>query len=206
MVPAQEAHSSPWSHRDLFNHKKGRSAISWRASSSLVLLPLPSQTSKIPPQARSPSRPRSSTQALANMYFAAAVALFLGAASSALALPTPEVDAATAAKVLVKVDLPAPNNWLTTSRLYPSNLIAGYNAAVAAYDAESWNAHILEKCQSFRDCTSTASWQGTNSGSTGGRYWFGEVYRGGPTTAADYERVPDAAFGITNSQMYTIKA
>ncbi|KAL8298928.1 hypothetical protein RB597_007517 [Gaeumannomyces tritici] len=142
------------------------------------------------------------------MYFAATIALFLGAASSALALPTPNVStvAAAAAKVLVKVDLPAPNNWLTASRLYPSNVIAAYNAELAAYDAESWNAHILEKCQGFRDCTSTASYQGTNSGSTGGRYWFGEVYRGGPTTAADYERVPDASLGITNSQMYTIKA
>ncbi|KLU90227.1 hypothetical protein MAPG_09191 [Magnaporthiopsis poae ATCC 64411] len=47
---------------------------------------------------------------------------------------------------------------------------------------------------------------GTNSGSTGGRYWFGEVYRGGPTTPANYERVTDPAFGITDSQMYTVKA
>ncbi|KAL8348914.1 hypothetical protein RB601_002179 [Gaeumannomyces tritici] len=95
------------------------------------------------------------------MYFAATIALFLGAASSALALPTPNVStvAAAAAKVLVKVDLPAPNNWLTASRLYPSNVIAAYNAELAAYDAESWNAHILEKCQGFRDCTSTASYQ-----------------------------------------------
>lgn len=45
---------------------------------------------------------------------------------------------------------------------------------------------------------------GINSGSTGGRYWFGEVYRGGATTPAQYERETDASLGITNSIAYTV--
>ena len=138
------------------------------------------------------------------MYFPAAVAFVLAAASSALALPAPAAD--NAAKVLVKVDLPAPGNWLATSSLFPGNLIASYHGDVDKYTASSWNAYVLEKCQGYKACTSTASYQGTNSGSTGGRYWFGEVYRGGPTTPANYERVTDPAFGITDSQMYTVKA
>lgn len=169
--------------------------------------------------------------------------LFLGTATAA-ALPAAPEGQAAAAKTLVKVNLPAPDNWLTGSRLFPANIIASYNAELKDYaTADAWNAFVLDKCQSFTACTSTASYQGRfffffffffchsvvywpsknhhehdtltncesrctaiNSGSTGGRYWFGEVYRGGATTPADYERVPDAAFGVTNSQMYTIQA
>ncbi|KAJ6438450.1 aspartyl aminopeptidase [Purpureocillium lavendulum] len=40
-----------------------------------------------------------------------------------------------------------------------------------------------------------------NSGSTGGRYWFGTVFRGGPTTEADYVR----SEGVEHSIVYTIK-
>ncbi|EHA57544.1 hypothetical protein MGG_10542 [Pyricularia oryzae 70-15] len=132
--------------------------------------------------------------------------LFLGTATAA-ALPAAPEGQAAAAKTLVKVNLPAPDNWLTGSRLFPANIIASYNAELKDYaTADAWNAFVLDKCQSFTACTSTASYQAINSGSTGGRYWFGEVYRGGATTPADYERVPDAAFGVTNSQMYTIQA
>lgn len=92
------------------------------------------------------------------MYFPAAVAFCLAASSGALALPTPAAE--NTAKVLVKVDLPAPGNWLTTSSLFPRNLIASYHAEVADYDASSWNAYILDKCQGYEACTSTASYQG----------------------------------------------
>ncbi|KAK8090687.1 hypothetical protein PG994_000192 [Apiospora phragmitis] len=52
--------------------------------------------------------------------------------------------------------------------------------------------------------TSLSTRIGINSGSTGGRYWFGEVYRGGATTPARYERETDPSLGITDSIAYTI--
>lgn len=45
---------------------------------------------------------------------------------------------------------------------------------------------------------------GTNSGSTGGRYWFGEVFRGGPTDESFYVRDTDTASNVTDSIAWTI--
>jgi hypothetical protein len=45
---------------------------------------------------------------------------------------------------------------------------------------------------------------GTNSGSTGGRYWFGEVFRGGPTNESFYVRDTDADSDVTYSMAWTI--
>ncbi|KAK7956721.1 uncharacterized protein PG986_005943 [Apiospora aurea] len=132
--------------------------------------------------------------------------LFLAATAAAL----PVSDAAAAdleprAASFARVSLPAPANWMTDSSLYPRNIIAAYSAEPAQYaSAESWAAYILAKCQGYRDCTSCISYSAINSGSTGGRYWFGEVYRGGATTPAQYEREADPSLGVTNSIAYTI--
>ncbi|KAK8051459.1 hypothetical protein PG993_002844 [Apiospora rasikravindrae] len=128
-------------------------------------------------------------------------ALFL--AATAAALP---VDIALEPRAsFARVNLPAPANWMANRSLYPSNIIAAYNAEPAQYaSAESWAAYILAKCQGYRDCTSCISYSAINSGSTGGRYWFGEVYRGGATTPAQYERETDPSLGVTNSIAYTI--
>lgn len=45
-----------------------------------------------------------------------------------------------------------------------------------------------------------------NSGSTGGRYWFGHVFRGGATTVANYERDEEESDGVTDAIAYTIVA
>lgn len=46
--------------------------------------------------------------------------------------------------------------------------------------------------------------KGTNSGSTGGRFWFGYVYRGGPTNESFYKWEDDPALGTTNAAAWTI--
>lgn len=43
-----------------------------------------------------------------------------------------------------------------------------------------------------------------NVGSTGGRYWFGYVFRGGPTTPNDYVRDSDEEAEVEDSAVYTI--
>ncbi|KAK8128167.1 hypothetical protein PG984_009275 [Apiospora sp. TS-2023a] len=125
-------------------------------------------------------------------------------AATAAALPVADVALESRAATFARVSLPAPGNWMADKSLYPSNIIAAYNAQPAQYSAESWAAYILSKCQGYRDCTSCISYSALNSGSTGGRYWFGEVYRGGATTPARYERETDASLGVTDSIAYTI--
>ncbi|PVH93594.1 hypothetical protein DM02DRAFT_603748 [Periconia macrospinosa] len=102
------------------------------------------------------------------------------------------------------VKLTEPLNWTSGSYLFPGNIIAGYNANLTEYNAASWGAHVLAACESFTACTSALAFQATNSGSTGGRFWFGYVFRGGPTNESFYERDDDPSSGVTNSAAWTI--
>ncbi|KAI8803279.1 hypothetical protein BJ742DRAFT_506162 [Cladochytrium replicatum] len=108
--------------------------------------------------------------------------------------------------VFVKVPLAEPLNWIAGSRLFPSNIIAGYHADLSEYNEDGYVAYILAQCRTFKDCTSFEIFQGNNSGSDGGRFWFGYVYRGGATNPAWYERYDDPTAAVTNSVAYTIKA
>ncbi|KAF2441584.1 hypothetical protein P171DRAFT_74145 [Karstenula rhodostoma CBS 690.94] len=102
------------------------------------------------------------------------------------------------------VNLTAPLNWIADSYLFPGNVIAGYNANLTAYDATSWGAHVLAACAGFTACTSALAYQATNSGSTGGRFWFGYAFRGGPTDESFYERDDDPYGGVTESAAWTM--
>jgi len=61
----------------------------------------------------------------------------------------------------VPVTLEEPLNWLAGSYLFPSQIIAGYNAPVDNYTAENWTAHILSQCKGYTACTSANTFQGT---------------------------------------------
>ena len=118
------------------------------------------------------------------------------------------------------VKLSEPLNWIAGPSLFPSQIIAGYNAPLDQYDAASWGEHVLSKCKEFSACTSAQVFQGafptgharrglgdransfaaTNSGSTGGRFWFGYVFRGGPTDESFYEREE----GVTDSAAWSM--
>lgn len=60
-----------------------------------------------------------------------------------------------------KLELEKPLNWIASSRLFPANVIAGFNSELSQYDAEGWADYILGQCKQFSACTSTSSFQGT---------------------------------------------
>ncbi|PIG83977.1 hypothetical protein AARAC_008634 [Aspergillus arachidicola] len=101
------------------------------------------------------------------------------------------------------VDLPDPKNWVAGRRLFPANVIAGYNAAYDQYDAESWADYVLNKCYGYHDCTSTITFSAINSGTPKDRFWFGYVFRGGPTTPNDYKRDWNPLSAVEDSIAFT---
>lgn len=70
------------------------------------------------------------------------------------------VAAAAAALNFTQVALTPPLDWIAGSFLFPSQIIAGYNAPLDEYTAEEWSVHILDACQSFEACTSADGFQG----------------------------------------------
>jgi hypothetical protein len=71
------------------------------------------------------------------------------------------VVAATAAALnFTQVALTPPLNWIAGNSLFPSQIIAGYNAELAEYTAEEWSAHMLDACEGFEACTSVDGFQG----------------------------------------------
>ncbi|GJC82521.1 hypothetical protein ColLi_05359 [Colletotrichum liriopes] len=95
-------------------------------------------------------------------------------------------------------------NWVAGGSLFPGQVIAGYHGELGNYTADTWSAYVLEKCKSYTACTSSMTYSAINSGSTGGRYWFGFAFRGGATTVADYERDEEVGTAVADSKAYTI--
>ncbi|KAM4065053.1 hypothetical protein HRG_004606 [Hirsutella rhossiliensis] len=100
----------------------------------------------------------------------------------------------------VPVPLEEPLEWSAGNRLFPGNVIAGYNAGYEDYNKDTWAEHVLQQCKTFSACDSSLSFSAINSGTPKDRYWFGYVFRGGPTTQSDYNRVE----GVQGSVAYTI--
>ncbi|KAE8350548.1 hypothetical protein BDV28DRAFT_150832 [Aspergillus coremiiformis] len=107
-------------------------------------------------------------------------------------------------KHLVPVRLPPPENWIAGPRLFPRDIIAAYHAPHDEYDAPRWRAYVNRQCEHFAACTSTLAFSAINIGSTGGRYWFGYVFRGGPTNAHDYVRDWSSSAGVEESAAFSV--
>lgn len=56
--------------------------------------------------------------------------------------------------------LEPPLNWTPGPRLFPSNVIAGYNTDYDKYDASTWAEHVLNQGKTFADCTPISSCSG----------------------------------------------
>ncbi|THU99530.1 hypothetical protein K435DRAFT_630891, partial [Dendrothele bispora CBS 962.96] len=78
-------------------------------------------------------------------------------------------------------------DYIAGPTLFPGQVIAGYNAPNDAYTAETWAKYILDKAKSFDAAKSCCSFSAINSGSTGGRFWFGYVFRAS-AAPDDFER------------------
>ena len=63
-------------------------------------------------------------------------------------------------KVLTKLNLTEPLNWMASDRLFPAEVIAGNHANLSEYDEDAWVARNLEWCQTFEDCTTVSTFQG----------------------------------------------
>jgi hypothetical protein len=68
--------------------------------------------------------------------------------------------AVTVAATFTQVALTPPLNWVSGTYLFPTEIIAGYNAPVADYNATAWDAYILASCESYSACTSAIAFQG----------------------------------------------
>ncbi|KAF4580552.1 hypothetical protein EYR38_003151 [Pleurotus pulmonarius] len=93
-----------------------------------------------------------------------------------------------------RLDIPS-DGYSAGRSLFPGRVMAGYNAELDKYDADSWASYIVEECKAFGGDTTAVSYSAINSGHTGGRFWFGYAFSGGDTTVADFEK-DDAVHGL----------
>ncbi|KAI8803278.1 hypothetical protein BJ742DRAFT_777448 [Cladochytrium replicatum] len=106
-------------------------------------------------------------------------------------------------KVFVKVPLEEPLNWLAGKKLFPRHMMMGCHAELQEYDVDGFIAFMAEKVRSLSGCTSFIVSQGNNSGDTGGRYWFGNAFGGGPTDQSWYER--EERLQVSHSVAYSVE-
>lgn len=71
-----------------------------------------------------------------------------------------DVKTDTTGRTFEKVELTEPLNWLAGKSLFPGRVIAGYNANLDEYNAESWVQHVLEQGKAHKACTSVLAFQG----------------------------------------------
>ena len=128
---------------------------------------------------------------------------------------------------LKPVKLPG-DDYIAGDGLFPGRVIAGYHAPYYEYDADSWAKYVLKRTEAFEAGTSCVSYTGEfcsledlmlegnfggtvltcdvtilaiNSGDTGGRYWFGYSFRGGPADPTDFVHA-DPESGVKGSRAY----
>ncbi|RDA87762.1 hypothetical protein CP532_2476 [Ophiocordyceps camponoti-leonardi (nom. inval.)] len=101
-----------------------------------------------------------------------------------------------------RIERQGKDNLIAGKRLFPGNVIAGYNADYGNYTAESWAQHVLDECKNkfAKSCDSTITFSAINSGTPKDRAWFGYVFRGGKTTMSDYVQAKD----VQNSIIFVV--
>ncbi|KAJ8507245.1 hypothetical protein ONZ45_g10375 [Pleurotus djamor] len=89
-------------------------------------------------------------------------------------------------------DIPA-DGYCAGYTLFPGCVIAGCNGEYDQYNADTWATHVLEWCtEEFADLgpITAVSYSATNSGDTGGRFWFGYAFAS-IATIDDFEKDGD---------------
>ncbi|UNI18353.1 hypothetical protein JDV02_004626 [Purpureocillium takamizusanense] len=96
-------------------------------------------------------------------------------------------DDAAVPRKFVRIDLADPQNWFAKP-LLTGRIISGFSEVYNQSNADAWANSILDKCKANDLCTSCISLSADNNGD--GRKWYGYLFKGKPTSAADYERMP----------------
>jgi len=89
-----------------------------------------------------------------------------------------------------KVFLPVsiPTDAMPNRNISPGRVLAGYNLPVTSEIA--FGAYMMSQAQANPLATGVYWCTALNSGSTGGRYWFGYLFSGGPISSDDFVKAP----------------
>ncbi|TFK42271.1 hypothetical protein BDQ12DRAFT_720257 [Crucibulum laeve] len=92
------------------------------------------------------------------------------------------------------------DDYVPSHQLYPSDSISAYHAADSEYASpDAWAEYVLEKCKSYTECGTSASFSAVEDGK---QYWYGFIFRGGAVDASAFEEKPDAS----GARAFIIKA
>jgi len=77
-------------------------------------------------------------------------------------------------------------DYMPGSRIFPRHVVGAYEADIAAYNADSWAAHVLKQTGEYSLGTSCWSCSLLDPNSSGPRNWVGYAFSGGPVNADDF--------------------
>jgi len=97
--------------------------------------------------------------------------------------------------------VPIPHNSMAGPTIFPSRVLYGYNQP--ATSQISFPALMISKALSTPQATAVYWCLANNSGSTGGRYWFGYLFIGGPVCASDFVAGPPEAH-VESAQAFNV--
>ena len=107
------------------------------------------------------------------------------------------------------IPVPIPDGAMADNKIFPSRVLSGYHAP---FDPKlPWGSYMLNLAQEKVGVTGVSWFAGMqsekisivtthltwlsitlalNSGSTGGKYWFGYLFGGGPIDSSDFVEAP----------------
>jgi len=93
------------------------------------------------------------------------------------------------------------HDGIASKTIFPSRVLAGFNQPVISQIA--FVALMVSRALSTPGVTAMYYCIAKNSGSTGGRYWFGYLFGGGPVTSDDFVEAPEA-FKVEGARAYNV--
>jgi len=100
---------------------------------------------------------------------------------------------------LVPVNI--PRDGMAAKSIFPSRVLAGYNQPVTSQIA--FVALMVSRALSTPGATAMYYCIANNSGSTGGRYWFGYLFQDGPVSSDDFVEAPKV-FKVEGARAFNV--
>jgi len=95
-----------------------------------------------------------------------------------------------------------PDDAIADDKIFPGRVLSGYHAPITSQIA--WEAYLRAQAQDIPAVTGFYWCNANNSGSTGGRYWFGYLFGGGPIDSSDFVRDESKKADVTGARAFTI--